>query len=148
MSPSDVWACKKCGPLPKADFYKSNPRLCKKCVIVKVKTYRKTNLEQIRAYDQLRGALEHRKERNRQFSKSYTKDGRHGVVVRAWRTRNPEKYAAYNALNNAIRDGMITKGPCEVCGETRGVEGHHDDYSKPLEVRWRCKQHHEDTHHK
>jgi hypothetical protein len=31
--------------------------------------------------------------------------------------------------------------PCEVCGATK-VEKHHPDYSKPLEVRWLCREHH------
>ena len=59
----------------------------------------------------------------------------------AWRKRNPEKYAAHVALNNAVRDGKITKGVCAECG-TADVEAHHDDYTKPLEVRWLCAKHH------
>jgi len=63
---------------------------------------------------------------------------------RAWQTRNPEKRAAHVALGNAIRDGKLRKGPCEVGGDCEGkVQAHHDDYSKPLEVRWLCKRHHE-----
>jgi len=53
----------------------------------------------------------------------------------------PEKYRARYLLKSAIKAGWITKGYCEVCGATK-VESHHDDYSKPLEVRWLCHQHH------
>ena len=35
--------------------------------------------------------------------------------------------------------------PCEVCGE-RKTHAHHDDYSKPLEVKWLCKKHHDEHH--
>ncbi len=53
----------------------------------------------------------------------------------------PEKYKARYTLKNAVRLGKIKRGVCEVCGSVE-VEGHHDDYSKPLEVRWFCHQHH------
>lgn len=48
--------------------------------------------------------------------------------------------------NSALRRGILTRGPCEVCG-TDMVEAHHDDYYKALDVKWLCKQHH-DEHHK
>jgi hypothetical protein len=35
--------------------------------------------------------------------------------------------------------------PCEVCKETN-VDAHHDDYNKPLDVRWLCKKHHREHH--
>ena len=57
-----------------------------------------------------------------------------------WRS-NPLKKTARNKLNYAIRKGYITRQPCEVCGE-RKVHAHHDDYTKPLEVRWLCGHHH------
>ena len=64
----------------------------------------------------------------------------------AWRDRNPEKMAAYNKYVVAIRYGRLKKQPCEVCG-SKVSEGHHHDYSKPLDVRWLCKDHHEEAHH-
>lgn len=44
-----------------------------------------------------------------------------------------------------IREGMLIRQPCEVCGNEK-VEAHHDDYFKPLEVRWLCKLHHQEHH--
>lgn len=67
---------------------------------------------------------------------------------RAWAGRNPEKRAAHHALGYALHCGRITKGSCEMCGVTQGVHAHHDDYSKPLEVRWLCARHHALIHHK
>ena len=45
----------------------------------------------------------------------------------------------------AVRFGYLVRQPCEVCGVT-DVEAHHVDYSKPLEVRWLCFQHHGEIH--
>jgi hypothetical protein len=35
--------------------------------------------------------------------------------------------------------------PCEVCGDPQ-THAHHDDYSKPLDVRWFCPRHHREEH--
>lgn len=56
-----------------------------------------------------------------------------------------ERKLARMATNTAIRQGVIVPQPCEVCGATN-AEAHHDDYSKPLNVRWLCKPHHEEHH--
>lgn len=58
----------------------------------------------------------------------------------------PEKIRATRAINNGIRDKKVFKPEtCEECGLKAKVQGHHDDYSKPLEVRWLCEPCH--THH-
>lgn len=62
-----------------------------------------------------------------------------------WRERNPKKRAAHVLVGNALRDGKLFKQPCEVCGDTE-AHAHHDDYDKPLEVRWLCPVHHEAWH--
>ena len=67
--------------------------------------------------------------------------------VREWQKRNPEKLKAHHALNHAIEDGKLVKpSTCERCGSGKKLEGHHDDYSKPLEVMWFCRQCHVDEH--
>ncbi len=52
------------------------------------------------------------------------------------------------ATHRRIRAGILVKQPCEVCGTNEMIEAHHDDYSKPLEVRWLCSRHHHDHHMK
>lgn len=77
--------------------------------------------------------------------------------VKNWRKKNlsyysnlrkqfPEKFKARDALNGAVRRGKIKRGPCVKCGEIK-TEGHHTDYSKPLDVLWFCRQCHENEHH-
>jgi hypothetical protein len=59
--------------------------------------------------------------------------------------RDPEKESARRRVRNAVRSGKLTRSPCEVCGVAKS-EGHHDDYSKPLDVRWLCRKHHDEHH--
>lgn len=47
----------------------------------------------------------------------------------------------------AIKHGELVRGLCEVCGSTN-VDAHHDDYSKPLDVRWLCRRHHRELSRK
>ena len=38
--------------------------------------------------------------------------------------------------------GERSGAKCEVCGSQTDLEMHHDDYEKPLEIRWLCFRHH------
>lgn len=67
-------------------------------------------------------------------------------AVRKYEKNNPEKTKARVLCRKAIKDGVMVRKPCMVCGETR-VDAHHHDYSKPLDVLWLCKVHHNDIHH-
>lgn len=61
------------------------------------------------------------------------------------RTRDPLKKKAHVTYNYALRTGKLKRQPCAICGLQK-TEGHHEDYSKPLEVIWLCKQHHTELH--
>jgi ribosomal protein S27AE len=45
----------------------------------------------------------------------------------------------------AIRTGKIARQPCEACAAER-AQAHHDDYLKPLSVRWLCVRCHRAWH--
>ena len=66
-------------------------------------------------------------------------------ATKKWLESNPTKRSAHIIVGNAIRDKKLIKEPCEICGE-KIVHAHHDDYSKPLEVRWLCSPCHNDWH--
>lgn len=64
--------------------------------------------------------------------------------------RNPilaRRMAARRAVREALKRGTLSRGPCRDCGALN-VEGHHPDYSKPLEVIWLCRIHHRAEHAK
>lgn len=64
------------------------------------------------------------------------------------RAANPslkKQQRAYRLVFEALNQGRLQQGKCEICG-TDQTEAHHDDYDKPLVVRWLCRQHHRDEH--
>lgn len=69
----------------------------------------------------------------------------HRQAVLLERKRNPLQAKARRLVQEAVAKGKIQRLPCEVCGNPR-TEAHHDDYSKPFEIRHLCKQHHDQTH--
>lgn len=75
-----------------------------------------------------------------------TEQGRAALCAanKRWRDRFPERQKAHERVSYALRSGRLVKGPCALAGDDcKGrIEAHHDDYSKPLEVRWACKAHH------
>lgn len=52
---------------------------------------------------------------------------------------------AWNAVTGALASGALVREPCEVCAGPKS-EAHHEDYAKPLTVRWLCRRHHVDRH--
>lgn len=63
-------------------------------------------------------------------------------------TNNPIRAAAMKIYKYAIRHGKLVRGPCAACGATENIDGHHTDYTKPLDVVWLCKKHHREEHAK
>ena len=55
------------------------------------------------------------------------------------------KANARSYVNVYLRRGKIEKKPCEICKDENS-QMHHDDYDKPLEVRWFCRKHHLEFH--
>ena len=62
-----------------------------------------------------------------------------------YREKYPERRSAGLEVKKALYHGILKNGKCEVCGSKKS-EAHHDDYSKPLKVRWLCRKHHHEHH--
>lgn len=102
---------------------------CKVCAKKDVHVHRheSPSREKILAYDRARG--------NRQSAQE----------LREYRAKYPKKYKAHCLINNAIKTKKLFREPCEVCGKEH-THGHHDDYDRPLNVRWLCPEHHRQWH--
>lgn len=62
-----------------------------------------------------------------------------------WNANNRDKVRAHGIVRNALLKGEIRRGKCEICGSLR-TDAHHDRYDRPLEIRWLCRQHHQQHH--
>lgn len=165
--------CSKCGveATPTGDNFSANKRRksglcgwCRKCLaeatkkwnaahrdrrLLHYKKYRETHKEKCRA--QFKAYYATHKEHKRATTLEWRK--RNPELVRAmrrravarYRRRYPEKAHAHDTLCRAIQRGVIVKQPCVVCGSIK-AEGHHSDYTKPLDVIWLCRKHHRDIH--
>lgn len=143
--------CFKCGEeKPRSEFYAHKQMAdgllgkCKECT----KADSAANFARKMATDPIFQIVEGARQRAK--SERQRREGTASPVkpesTRAWRKRNPEKVRAHSAVARAIRSGRLVRGPCEKCGTTEAIHAHHDDYGKPLEVRWLCPAHHSYTH--
>jgi hypothetical protein len=82
----------------------------------------------------------------------------HGVAMRPHAERGEKNHfhrggeraiqAARQSVKRAVRSGKLIKQPCECCGSDHAIRAHHDDYGKPLDVRWLCAACHFEWHTK
>ena len=89
--------------------------------------YRVQNREKFRAY-------------NRKYNKEWRHKFGYASEMRS-RLKYPEKEKARRELQYAVKKGLIKREPCEVCDDLRS-QAHHEDYTKPLQVKWLCAIHH------
>lgn len=63
--------------------------------------------------------------------------------------RYPQKLKAKELLRSKIKSGEIIRPKkCQICKKLEKIQGHHEDYSKPLEVMWLCQKCHSERHKK
>lgn len=137
--------CKKCGETKSVkDFRKKhkegpyepwNLRICKECV----------HSEYVERYNNP-AKRECIKNTSRNWKKSNPE--RHAENNKKWYHANKHKARAGAKLRYTVRTGKIERMPCEVCGSTEKVQGHHDSYRVgfELDVRWLCQDHHKAWH--
>ena len=142
--------CFKCLEVKPLDQFYKHPRMadgyvnkCKECNKKDVRENYRENIDHYQQYEKLRLHAPHRVKARQGYKNLEAK--KRGQI--SYRIRYPEKFLAHCMVNNAVRDKRLFKQPCEVCGKTK-VHAHHDDYYKPMEVRWLCKKHHLEVHGK
>lgn len=151
--------CKVCQNKATLVWQKNNPEKANE----KARNWRINNPEKVREKERKRYADNPEKAREKarrryarnpekflEFGKRYRQIHKEKVNERLsnWRANNQEKTRTHSAVLQAMRTKAIMKPTdCECCGK-QGVtlDGHHDDYAKPLEIRWLCRQCHNDWH--
>lgn len=136
--------CTKCFELKEesTDFYlnpskKSYKGRCKQCCIKVIAACMKK-----RGYyssQQHRDFVKRHKRNTYEFRKKYLK---------IYNEKYPEKIAARRIVWAAVKEGKLSKLPCEVCKDCKTEAHHHKGYAKEfwLDVKWLCKKHHDEQH--
>lgn len=97
-------------------------------------------------YDKARLRDPKRMKMRRDYQKTERGRAAHNRATKKWVEKNTIKRAVHIITGNAIRDGLLIKQDCEKCGCSSQIQAHHDDYAKPLEVRWLCPACHKEWH--
>ena len=113
--------CKIC--FPKTVYISSRKRIAKYGYSKKELEYKMLYARRIRKENP-----EKKKEMNREYAKE-----------------NPEKIKCYKLVYKAVKKGILLRKPCQFCSKEK-VQGHHPDYSKPLDVIWLCSSCHKKLH--
>ena len=133
----------------KAEWRKNNPDKVKESQRLSNKKKYLNNKEKVLSNNK-KWAQENR-EKVRDTQRKWKEKNKDIVKKRTYEyiERYPEKKRAVQAVNNAIMYGKMTRPTnCSRCLIECKPEGHHPDYSKPLEVIWLCKGCHTKEHRK
>ena len=149
--------CSHCRGLKNlSEFYRrkrssdGRQHICKECSRIRCAEYFATNRDKVRAYKtQYRAS--HKEERRISWHRYYMTH-REALAERKAVASKTVKGRARNSLIMAVYLGNIIKpSHCSSCGrgiERRLLHGHHEDYTKPLDVVWLCPACHGKRHRK
>ena len=151
----DSKSCFKCGVhKPLSEFYKhkmmadGHLNKCKDCTKKDVRQNRDANLDYYKEYDRQRASNPQRVAERGSYAQSEAGKRANAEAKKRWIESNLIKRAAQVMFRNRARSNPeLMKHECESCG-IKGVQlnAHHDDYSKPLVVRFLCGKCHSKWH--
>lgn len=135
---TDQKTCFKCGVEQPLDEFYRHPEMadghlnkCKACTKHDAHKHRRDPRfrEKVLAYDRARG--------NRQTQ----------AQSNAYRQQRPLVARAHDAVSRALRSGKLERPEnCSHCSVKCKPHGHHEDYTKPLDVVWLCVECHRNLH--
>lgn len=141
--------CKACGEkfAPTASQIKHHNRECKSCTRARHKVWRAKRKASGNPVVSGKMSREYHREYEKQYKASPEVRKRYAELSLKYRTdgRLRYKYEVRQLTHSAIQRGRLIRKPCEKCGNEK-TDAHHDNYSKPLDVRWLCRPHHAEFH--
>lgn len=144
--------CFKCRASKPLDEFYLHPEMadgrlgkCKDCTRRDVRSNRVVRIDYYRHYDRGRAMNPERVEQRVEYLVSEAGKSAKRRSIQNERLKFPHKTKARQALARAVRSGKLARKPCEKCGDANS-QGHHADYSKPLDVNWLCARHHAQAH--
>lgn len=129
------------------ELYKKN----REHFLTKQKERYQLNKEEIRKRANARNKTPEERAKANARSRKWAKENRqrHYQNLKRHRDRHPEKRMATQYVMWGLRLGVLKKPDvCERCKMNIKLEGHHTDYSKPLQVMWLCRKCHLKEHNK
>lgn len=77
--------------------------------------------------------------RQKKYMASEKGRAKHNETSKLYERLNPEKIRAQRKFRAAIKSGkLIRPDICDVCNKSGKIQGHHEDYNKPLDIIWMC----------
>ncbi len=152
---TDLKKCFKCNQLKERSCFYAQKKMgdgllgkCKECCKKDVRENYVKNKPQYQEYEKNRAMLPHRVKAREEYR--MTEQGAASVAQskQKWLDDNRIKRAAHTIFRNWKRYNkeQVPEG-CVSCGvQGKRLEAHHDDYSKPLEVRYLCGKCHRAWH--
>jgi hypothetical protein len=134
--------CKRCFELKPSSEYYNGDSSCKPCRRSFVEAHRQEKRKDPKWVER---ELDRQRQKERRRRESGLASKPSPEASKKWIRLNNQKRIAHHAVNNAVRNGRLTKAPCELCHAEKS-EAHHEDYSRPLDVNWLCTTCHNERH--
>ena len=162
VSKKPISECKECVRKRAREHFRRNREACnekrrryyrdnKEKSLTRQKKYYQENWEAIRKRCNERNKTPEYRNQSNERARKWQKANKEKVnaTIKRGRERNPKKANATQHIFWALKLGVIKRPDfCEKCEEKTKLQAHHDDYEKPLEVRWLCKICHNHEHGK
>lgn len=148
-SDSCMKTCFKCNiSKPLSEFY-SHPRMAdghlNKCKVCTCKDTAARNAIKSKDPEWVESELARHRTKTAKYRALGTKCKNKASSVAKWNAANKSKSLAHGKVQRAVLSNTLIRKPCEVCGAEK-AHAHHDDYTKPLDVKWLCPKHHGERH--
>lgn len=117
--------------------------ICKDCQLQVVKEWKKANP------DRCRENLKRWQKANPDYMKRWQKENpdRFKEIQRKWQLNHKLEINSHNKLHYAVKNGSVVRpDKCSYCDKKCVPDGHHRDYTQPLEVEWLCRECHKMLH--
>lgn len=119
-------------------YYENKEKILLRCAEYRKKNKKKISLRQAT----ILLSNENRFEKNKNRHKRWSDKNRDKLNLwqKEWYQRNKEKRRAHVTVHRAVKKGLLIRPEiCSRCERKCRLDAHHEDYSKPLDVKWLCK---------